>query len=345
MSTRLCGSTVRLPAAVLVAAFVAAGCVTQPDLPPTPDPDARISAEILRLELAANDLKQATFPPELSSEPKPGPESLQPTRAAQTALLKLYRLRQPFSEIETFSFIAANTKAATDLVRFEELWKSRDSRFNSLPPEIELPALHRSLAQASRNRAEILYRASLAYAKIDSPTSGLYYLASAEASLRFFEFVLSLNAQPESPAQPRLDSEAVHAALLALENETLEAFGADPANNALNGISSRLKEARELFDGGRLDGAALMLLEVRLALSKRAAKEMTTPETVTAGPSIEPNSMRAMMQSRAVAEDPTTAAIIRSQLLPLYDALSIPTAAPVAETPPVTVTLVRWPYT
>jgi hypothetical protein len=180
------------------------------------------------------------------------------------------------------------------------------------------PLLQTALAEVARNRADKLYRASLPYGKASSPSDGLYYLAQAEASRKFADSI-ALRGRREAPP----DREQLRAALQSLEREAYERYERDPSRRSLV-LSARLKESRELLERGSLAGATLVLLEARRDASPTArGKSETTGKTT----------LHAAFHGQPAA-------------LSLLDAMTSRTL-PVAKTAsgPVTVTLIRWPYT
>jgi hypothetical protein len=101
-------------------------------------------------------------------------------------------------------------------------------------------------------------------------------------------------------------------------------------------VSARLKEARELFERGSREGAALALLECRLELNRLSRQRGAG--TVPAEPApTEAAEGSLLAPFRAVPASGDVVAFYRSFFK------SRPLVAAAAKV--VTVTLIRWPYT
>lgn len=272
----------------------------------------RLAAEIDRVGASLESVDPNTVHEQLRPLVQAYRERLAETRRIESPLLRLYRFRGAYLGAEIFTYMGEHKEAAGSLDAFEKLWKAEAPRFADLRAAGSTP-LQRALTETAANRAEKVYRASLAYAKVDTPHSGLYYLAEAEANRRFGAFVASLPVAAIGDANP--DANKVRAAADALEAETLAFFGKDRANREAIAVSARLKEARELLDRGSLHGAQLGLAETRLELVRRSA------DPKAAGP----------------ADD--------AQLAQWLTASALPAPAGKRDKAPVTVSLVRWPYT
>jgi hypothetical protein len=198
--------------------------------------------------------------------------------------------------------------------------------------------LQRALVESAATRAERLFRASLPYARASAPFSGVYYLGEAEGNRKFRDFVQSLRGS--DVAEPGPSRERLRAAIDALEHDTLKVFGGDVTNQKLVAVSVRLKEANELLDAGRLDGATLLLLEARLALSRRG-------DRLAADAGAEPakGSVVSMLEAWAADEEAPVAELVRADVMPFLGSLLRPAGAARRGPSAVTVTLVRWPYT
>jgi hypothetical protein len=218
-------------------------------------------------------------------------------RRATSPSVLAYQIRDPFVSVERLAFNWEHREAGKDLGRLEALWKERGPRFETAPGSTRpVPAapLLAALTQGAENHAEKLYRAALPYGRVDSPGSGLYYLGEAEAQMSFRDFISALDLPvdqlPEGEAAP--DPKALQAGLEGLEAEIVERFAADPATQSLNGVSARLKEARELFERGSKEGAALALLECRRELDRQrgagTAPAASPPEQAAEGSLLAP---------------------------------------------------------
>jgi len=236
---------------------------------------ARLQGELDRLDGVLKQLETASQGG-LSKAADALHSQIAGVRRASSPSILVYQLRAPFVGVERLAFNWEHREAGKDLGHLEALWKERGPRFAPVPgqtpgPRPEAPLLA-ALAQGAENRAEKLYKAALPYGRADAPGSGLYYLGEAEAERSFRDFVAALDLPVEKPPQGEtaLDPRGLQAALENLERETGERFAADPAAQSLNGVSARLKEARELLERGSREAAALALLESRLELSRQS---------------------------------------------------------------------------
>jgi hypothetical protein len=241
--------------------------------------DVLVNAELERLRVAQAQLEKAELPEMLKGETKTTGEVLEQAVKSKSPVVRLYRLRNAFIYIETLRFVDEHEAAAGSVEKLETFWRERK------PASVTVsqgPLLATALIQASANRAEVLYRASLPYGKVSGPLSGLYYLGEADANARFAELVRSMTA-PAGEAQAPPEQAKLRAALEGMEKEMLTAFGKDPVGRPVIGVSVRLKEARELLDRGSLAGATLLLLEARRSLERLTTKEYAMPEGVLTG--------------------------------------------------------------
>jgi uncharacterized protein (DUF849 family) len=149
--------------------------------------------------------------------------------------------------------------------------------------------------------------------------SGVYYLGEAEANFAFRAFLDRLKVDGEDATMRPTHAMLTNAADM-LEDEMLNVFAADPGSNNMVAVSVRLKEVRELLDQQQLDGATLMLLETRLALSRRAPKPAVTLTPSTA--SATNDTLIRVFDASARESDGETPALIRTSVFPLYAALA-----------------------
>jgi hypothetical protein len=268
--------------------------------------DSRVPGEIARLEDRLAKLEPSSVPEMLRSAVAPAGESVANAKGAAEPQLRLYRLRSAFINVETLAYVTEHAQAGSTVESLETLWRAREASVRT-PALAARPLLESALAQASANRAGRLYRASLPYGKVAGALSGLYYLAEAEANATFARFIAEL---PPAEAESAPEAARLEAVLQSLESEMLTAFEQDPGGRAAIPVSVRLKEARELLDGGLTAGATLLLLEARLELSRiaraQAAGEVAMPE------GIPDDSMAALWRARS--DD----VLVRRDVLPLY---------------------------
>ncbi|HYI07644.1 MAG TPA: hypothetical protein VEK57_01115 [Thermoanaerobaculia bacterium] len=240
--------------------------------------DARVNQELERLGTVQAQLEKAELPEMLKGETKTTREVLATALKSQAPIVRLYRLRNAYIYIETLRYVDEHEAAAESFEKLQAFWSARK------PEPVMVaqgPLLETALVQASVNRAEVLYRASLPYGKVSGALSGLYYLAEADANASFAQLVRSMTAG-DAEAPP---TEAkLRGTLEAMEKEMLAAFGKDPVGRPVIGVSVRLKEARELLDRGSLSGATLLLLEARRSLERVTANPYPMPEGILTGP-------------------------------------------------------------
>ena len=276
-----------------------------------------IETELARLEKTAAAIDPAKLHEQLRDMVKLTSDRVRAARETTDPLLRLYRLRDAHILAETLNYFAAHPEAGKTVPQFEALWKRERERFAAPAPRANRALVRSALIEAARNRAEKLRAASLPYSKASEPFSGVYYLGEASANLSFAKFVESLPPSGDSPKPKRPTLAQLAAAADALEQETLAFFAADQTTRTVIPTSAKLKETRELIAAGAIDGATLTLRETRLELARRQSQ--ATPPVV----SNPLEGLGAFAQSIA--------------------ATPVRTAA--AAKAPVTVVLIRWPYT
>jgi len=290
-------------------------------------------------------------------------------------LLALQRLGSVRVHLGAFSYTAAHPDAARDEHSLEAEW-SRMGR--ALRPDLGplkaaslssvSPLAVRALAEAALPQVREFYDASLEYGRNTMPSSGVFYLGSAQAQREFVAFCRSLSrpsSQTLPPLRPLSDE------LDALEKDLLAAYR-PPASidrhGEFIGASSVLKEARELDAAGLRAGAMLRYLQAaqRVAALRpaavpgpdAAAVERTVAgfETRTASGNVDHSIAKLFLEAArsdlaspappVFPGGPSAASLIASEVLPRYFAgLEPARRREPAAAPEVTVTLVRWPYT
>jgi hypothetical protein len=300
-----------------------------------PDVQAAVNGEIARLDGELRRLEESTLPKGFEPLAKQLRELLARAGSSETAELRLYRLRDPFIGVEALRFVTSNHAAMNDLARFEALWTTHRDAFARVDA-VRGSTLQRALHQAAANRSQVLARASLPYARSSSPGDGLYYLGEAEGNRLFAKFVAGLAMKADSPAPDRA---ALTNAMNDVEQQMLTAFERERSGKTTIPSSARLKEARELLARGWNDGATLLLLEARLELSKRNAGAASQSGASLKRQGSIPDLLNAL------SRDSKSAAAVRADVIPLFNRLYTAAAGVAAAKAPVTVTLVRWPYT
>lgn len=297
-----------------------------------------VEAEIKRLERTLDEIDPADLPEDTRGLIEANRRSLERVKGAPIAEYRLYRLRDPYVGIETLDFLASHKEARVSVGAFEDLWKKHQKDGGAVAADAHA-VLHRGLIESATSRSERLFDASLPYARAALPWSGVYYLGESQANRRFAEFVAALGEdRPQEAGAARARLTAI---LDRLEGEMLEDFGADITSSGPIAVSVRIKEARELLAAGRLDGAALLAAEARVALLRRGGK----PASWDAAPEPPPSSLTSLFAAWAADEEGPLADQIRDDVIPLVASMGAPAQLADGGRPPVTVTLVRWPYT
>jgi hypothetical protein len=258
-----------------------------------------------------------------------------------------------------------------DPASFEAEWRRigvvlKDDLARTAPPDLAAvrPVALRAMAEAAAAKTAVYYHASLDYGRSTTPDSGLFYLGAAQAQRDFVDLARRLSL-PSGPPPPRV--RALDAGLDALQADVLAAYR-PPASVEKHpdfiGVSSAIKEARELAAAGALYGALLRYLQAAIrfgalrppspALDAYAIAARLRPlEARLSADGVDHSIGRLILEAAQadLAEHASdgaavTAAAIASDVLPRYFAAldAAPATAP-AEPAKVTVTLVRWPYT
>ncbi|HWW61762.1 MAG TPA: hypothetical protein VN181_10380 [Thermoanaerobaculia bacterium] len=304
------------------------------------DVDDAVARELTRLDALYTRLAATTIAApfnEVVPGYQPLLERLKNTRAAD---LRLYRMRDAFTGLEAMAFYVEHETATMEDV--QKLWNERRGRFESNAAPSSGALLQLALAQAARNRAQVLFKASLPYGKADGPKSGIYYMGEAEGQLAYAKFVESLPF-PRSETAKRPTAAALAAAIDALDTESIALFEKAPTERTAIPSSALLKEARELVARGWVEAATFTMLEARFDLTRR---QTTKNESAKAAGASARDTIEGLWLS-ASRESERGDAIVAG-VLPFYQTLL--TAKPAARTAaasvrPLTITLIRWPYT
>jgi hypothetical protein len=280
--------------------------------------EARLHQEVDRLEALLKKVEP------MASKGSPAlaavRSSLAQVRKETSPPVFIYQLHEPFVEAEKLAFFVESGATVKDLPHLESLWAERKQRFAPQARPLPEAPLLAGLAQASENRAEKLYRAALPYGKATGQAqSGLYYLGEAEGEMRFHDFVVTLSLPPGKDRTP--DAAAMRTALESMEAEMEKGFATDAGSPTMIQPSALLKEARELLERGSGQGAALLLLQSRLELSRRLgthAKAPARPEPPAPKPALTEGSLIAPFLALAAGDQDETARIVRADVVPLY---------------------------
>lgn len=305
----------------------------------------QIDAELSALETTLTRLDDAPLPEPFAGLLAAHANDLENARQADDPLLALYRLREPYVGIQATAFIAEAHRKAATLEGFEQVWAGSSGSYSDEADLPGAPILQRALVESSLSKARVLREASLAYGRVTSPLNGLYYLAEAEGNRQYAGLVkrMRLPADRHESLQPT--EGAVARGVNEVERQALEIFERDPEQKTAVPISAALKQARELLDRGFTQGAALILLESRMMVASNQRPSMASGAAVELETSGETDTVESLLLAIAM-EEPNERDLIAGNVLPFYRSLRQDRSAPIAEEAgPVTVTLVRWPYT
>jgi hypothetical protein len=345
---------------LVLAALLALACLTcKSREEAVAELESNVNGEIARLETALRTLDRSKLPPPVAELTAAYGESFERLKKTKSPLLRLYRLRDTFIGIETLVFVAENRNAANSVASLKALAGQRRAALEAKQEPLDAPLLYRALAEAAGHRAAVLSRASAPYGAIsDEVWGGLYYLAEAEGNRKYREFVASLPAEVADDDERGGDRARLLAASNQLESEALAVFEQDPVSRGAIPASAKLKEARELLEANLLDGATLALVETKLALgrskqalgdSKQALGNPKSALGKTKSGADPAESVPALLQAFVNEGTPPVNVVVDREVVPFYGSLLQPApAAAVASRAipnPVTVTLVRWPYT
>jgi hypothetical protein len=289
--------------------------------------------------------------------------------------LALQRLEPGWINLGSADYVAhCAPETKSDATAFEVEWKRMrgelaDALGDAKPDGLaELrPAAVRAIAEVTWLQVRAFYDASFEYAQNTDARFGLYYMGQAQAAHAFVALCRTLGAgaggaaaAAAMPTIPSLASEIDR-----LERDLFAAYR-PPFSLALHdrfiSASALLKEAKELDAAGLHAGALLTYLEgaqQSAALRSRPAplkdeelarRLQELDATLAAAGDVSIGALfrdAVEVARRGPAADPTSAAVVATDVLPRFLA-AIDPARPPPPPPPrarVTVTLVRWPYT
>lgn len=206
---------------------------------------------------------------------------------AGRALYAASQLTSPRQRIEARLYRRDRLSAVTDLDSLEaeagELTGELERIENLLDAELsKRPAAFRGLADEARVHAHAYHGAAVAYGRVASLASGLYYLGAARSLLGTAADLAALPVQAPQGDGPGPPSAATFEAELAeLDRRAIAAYrapGAEIDRHAdFIALNAEIKEARDLLAAGRVDGALLATLDARRQLEEILA-DGTGPE-------------------------------------------------------------------
>ena len=295
--------------------------------------------------------------------------------AAGRPLAAVFALRRCLTYVGSLKVLAEKQAAiGTDLAKFRQEWERAGGELRArraalgATPGAHLPLAIRAMIESELQTFETYYQSALLYGENTTVESGLLYLGFPYGILDFAEFAASLpmTAPSASPDLPDLGG-----ALFALDGELLDFYKAQTSpemRGALAGTNSIFKTAQDLQAARMGRGALLEYLRTIESLASNRASAAAPPDAgslrarvaqYTPARAGVDHTLAALFVERAngllaaaepAANERRTAAVILDSVLPAYDRViagAVPPAPDVASATgqPVTVTLVRWPYT
>jgi hypothetical protein len=362
-------------ATILIAAALGAWLVRGGLRTPPRDTSPEIAAELARWTKQLEDTSRAD---EFWNSVKPGATTML-TQAGQALadgrrLMAVERLLAGRHNLSAANYVnGLPAGAGADPAVLESEWqrmggvlgldRPRPSAADVAPSG---SAYRRAVQEAAFLQLKINYDASLAYGRNTTPQSGLAYIGIAQAHREIGELAASIVPEDGRRA-PRLRS--LRPDVDALQAELLTAYR-PPASIENHpdfiATSALLKEARELDAAGLPYGALYRYLQAAM----RYGMLTRTPEAARSRTGLDARIAEARARASAGRTDhslavlfveraefdlahaaaadapvPIAHAVIDDVLPRYYAALEPSTAAPRPADAPVTITLVRWPYT
>ncbi len=341
------------------------------------DAALQIKQEAARLEQSLKD--KPITDPDLAQINTVVSASLKDVTAALNAghlYLALEKLAQAFDLVQGGR--AASDSAAVvkgGLPAYDAQWNDAKLKLTALDQQAlqrnwsHAPAALQALSEAAQGRTLPLLEGGRGFATATVPKDGLLYLGEAQGEAEFAQFCASLKLPRKSASFPL---RSLSPELQALQDKTNAAFQPPKSielHSRFIALNSAIKLAEELDSRKFYAGALYQFLEgirhyaMLDAPPLDAAKQSALKEALAAAQkkladSDQDDSIAQLFLERAAAQishadgsapsadEWRSAQVIVQQVLPAYFAAEKP--APPVEKPsghPVTITLVRWPYT
>ena len=295
--------------------------------------------------------------------------------AAHRTYVALAALRRCLTYVGSLEVLAAQRAAiGTDLAAFRKEWeragvdlRARRAALGDAPGA-RLPLAARAMVESELLTFETYYTSALLYGENTTVESGLLYLGFPYGVLDFVSFAASLPMAPAAaaPALPDLGG-----AMFALDGELLDFYKAQTTpemRGALAGTNSLFKVVQDLHAARLPAGTFFEYLRTIESLGTNRARGVDPPDATALRARLSADGPRAADVDQSIAayfvervtgllSDPEpsvdqrrAAAVVLDTVLPAYDRVlrgDVPaaTATSSATGQPVTVTLVRWPYT
>jgi hypothetical protein len=340
-------SRLRAPMRLLPLSFIVVVAVPQTGTP------SRLDAELARVRVQIGASVPADQQAPLVQRLDRAEAALKAGRTYQT----VYLLEAAYEGAAAFTFAASSGVKSSEA--FLEKWtelgppKPRSGRTERVPAALD------ALAEAAEDRGPATYQASRPYSEDAGVSAGLYYLGESYAVMDFAAFARS-GPWPESGRRPAFRS--IASELAAFDREMTTKYETMERANHPTYIraSAALKQARSLNDRGAFAGALFeYLLSRYLFAPLRGPMAAATHErldaargALAAGEDHSIAELFVQFAEEGLASDNADlragAAAVIADVLPSYLAAAEParsTAAALAASAAVTITLVRWPFT
>jgi hypothetical protein len=340
------------------------------------DAPSQVQAEIERLQRTVSG-KPAADPDWKEAKPSLSGSLSRALEALHAG--RLYSSLEELKEARTSLRALEATKESapkSGLPGFESAWKKTSLELagpaGKAPAWTNAPAAIRALAETAQGQTTILLMASRSYAGATSPGAGFYYLGEAKAAAESAAFYATLHSSRQAAPGPPAPLRSIAPELRRLQDRTVAAFK-PPRSIERHGdfirLNATLKRAGEL-DAAQLHAGALYQYLDAVQQFERldfpvpdAARQSALRGNLAAlhsrlRGSRQDDSIAELFLERAEtvlagrngsgpsAEDWRNAAVLAERVLPAYFALLKPAPPPSRQAvQPITVTLLRWPYT
>jgi len=363
-----------LPAPFLLVAVAAVAVHAVPARPQSAADPIAVAIEDLGARVTAE-----ASPDQLWTDNKVGVEAaLRDARAAMAAGRRWFALERLGAARQSYlatKFAIDHPAERKNLSTFERTWTQLGPTLGAAAPKPAplspaMPSAVRALAEVALTQVRINYDAGLEYGRNTQPEFGLFYVGVGDAQRQFVTLARGL-VPATTPARTAPPLRSLASEIAAVQSDLLALYRPPAAidrHSEFIAASSALKEARQYDAEGLRYGAMLKFLQgaMRTAILRNAdappdpatlATQLTEFRARLTGGRID-HSIGTFFVERAEAAlestalgGPLVAAAVTLDVLPRYFAALEPlrpsttSARAVAATPPVTVTLVRWPFT
>ncbi|MDQ3171625.1 MAG: hypothetical protein M3Q55_15935 [Acidobacteriota bacterium] len=295
--------------------------------------------------------------------------------AAHRTYVALGALRRCLTYVGSLEVLAASQAGiGTDLAAFRKAWERAGVELHARraalgdAPGTRMPLAVRGMIESELLTFETYYQSALLYGENTTVESGLLYLGFPYGVLDFVSFAASLPLPAPAPAPAIPD---LGGAMFALDGELLDFYKAQTTpemRGALAGTNSLFKVVQDLHAARMTAGTFFEYLRTVESFTANRVRAVEPADAATLRARLASGVPRAADVDQTIAgyfveraagllsdaepsvDQRRAAAVILDAVLPAYDralrgeipAASVPASASAT---PVTVTLVRWPYT